>query len=425
MRIRVDDRDSRVVPEVWAAALDRAVAEPGFVRPFFQAIVDLRRGVVCGYELLARFVGPPDAAPDVWFARAAAYGIGVELEARMIRIGMESRAALPQNCFVTINVEPGALLQPEIQAAFAMHQRLQGVVIELTEHSRADDEAIAAVLPELRARGALIALDDVGSGYSGLRRIGTLRPEFVKIDSALVAGLDEDAARREMVESLGAVANRIDAWVVAEGVEKTAELETLGAMGVPLAQGFLLSRPQPAMIGPRVEMSDWITRRHGARGVGVLQDRWSERAPLNVDTWEVEVQRRLREEPGVGYLAVVDLRGRPVGVVSRSRYLAGDRALARPPLRAQRGEPGPDCPAGDVASGRHPPRRRPLLRRNRPLHRLDRDPAAGRGARRGLHRAGLTARSIPRGGATPDPTYASVMWARTCATTSGGTVSMS
>jgi EAL domain-containing protein (putative c-di-GMP-specific phosphodiesterase class I) len=330
MRIRVDDRDSRVVPEAWAAALDRAVAEPGFVRPFFQAIVDLRRGVVCGYELLARFVGPPDAAPDVWFARAAAYGVGIELEARMIRIGMESRAALPQNCFVTINVEPGALLQPEIQAAFAMHQRLQGVVIELTEHSRADDEAIAAVLPELRARGALIALDDVGSGYSGLRRIGTLRPEFVKIDSALVAGLDEDAARREMVESLGAVANRIDAWVVAEGVEKTAELEALGAMGVPLAQGFLLSRPQPAMIGPRVEMSDWITRRHGARGVGVLQDRWSERAPLNVDTWEVEVQRRLREEPGVGYLAVVDLRGRPVGVVSRSRYLAGDRALARP-----------------------------------------------------------------------------------------------
>lgn len=327
---RAGSRQPRLVPEDWAGALDRAVAEAGAVRPFFQAIVDLRRGVISGYELLARFVGPPEATPDVWFAKGATHGVGVELEARMVRIGMESRAALPQNCFVTINVEPDSLLKPEIQEAFAMHQRLHGVVIELTEHSRADDEAIAAVLPELRARGAMIALDDVGSGYSGLRRIGTLRPEFVKIDAALVTGLDEDAARREMVESLGAVANRIDAWVVAEGVETAGELEALGTIGVPLAQGFLLSRPQPAMVELTADVSDRIRSRHYARDDGALPGRWSLCDPLNLGSWEVEVQRRLREEPGVGHLPVVDRRGRPVGVVSRSRYLSGDRALTKP-----------------------------------------------------------------------------------------------
>jgi EAL domain-containing protein (putative c-di-GMP-specific phosphodiesterase class I) len=321
-------RDALALAEEWDRALDRAVGEPGSVRAFFQAIVDLRRGVVCGYELLARFVGPPDAPPNVWFTRAAARGIGIELEARMVRIGLESRAALPQNCFVTINVEPESLLQPEIQAALAMHQRLQGVVIELTEHSRADDEAIAEFLPQLRARGAMIALDDVGSGYSGLRRIGTLRPEFVKIDAALIAGLDEDAARREMVESLGAVANRIDSWVVAEGVERTPELEVLGTIGVPLAQGFLLSRPQPAMVGPEVEATGWLKRRYAVGSPGGLQGRWSECEPLKLETWEVEVRRRLREEPGTGHFAVIDSRGRPAGVVSRSRYLAGDRGLA-------------------------------------------------------------------------------------------------
>jgi EAL domain-containing protein (putative c-di-GMP-specific phosphodiesterase class I) len=295
------------------------------VRPVFQPIVDLRRGVVCGYEMLARFAGPPEAPPDVWFAEAARRGLGAELEARMVRIGLEARAALPPNTFLTINLDPANIAAPAVQAALATHRRLHGVVLELTEHSPADDELLEATLPGLRERGAMIAIDDVGAGHSGLRRIAAVRPHFVKVDRGLVDGLDDAPAQRELVESLGAVANRIDAWVVGEGIERAAELDALMRLRVPLGQGFALGRPEPVMIGPELGLSEWIREQAAADLAG---DRlWHEQPPLAFDNWVVEARRRLGEEPGLAFLPVADELGRPVGLVSRARFAAGDQRL--------------------------------------------------------------------------------------------------
>lgn len=315
----------------WAEALVR-VGEPGAVRPVFQPIVDLRRGVVTGYEMLARFTGPPMAPPNEWFAQAAAHGLAPELEARLIGLGLDARQALPENTFLTINVGPESLDTPEVQAALAQHHRLHGVVIELTEHTRVEDDVIAESLPPLRARGAMIALDDVGAGYSGLRRIGSLRPDFVKIDRALIEGLHSDPAKREMVESLGAVANRIDAWVIAEGIEERTELEALMRLGVPLGQGFGLARPELTMIGPSVALTSWMRERAAATNA---ESRLLRRdvEPVPAESWIVASRLRFREEPQTRHLPVVDERGRPVGIVARGRDTAGDGTLASP-LRA-------------------------------------------------------------------------------------------
>ena len=317
-------------PERWADALLRA-QRPGAVRPVFQPIVDLRRGIVCGYEMLARFVGPPEAPPDVWFRRAGELGMAIELEAKMVKVGLEARESLPDNCFLTINIDPASLPDPQIQAALAHHKRLHGVVIELTEHSRADTEEILARLVEIRSRGAMIAIDDVGSGYSGLLQIGILRPEFMKIDRSLITGIQGDPAKREMVESLGAVANRTDAWIVSEGIETTAELETLMELGVPLGQGWALGRPTPAMTGPEVELTTYIRQHNRPEGsAGKVPRLWRDLAPLYFDSWRIDVGRRLREDPDTDTLPVTDERGRPVGIVSRARYGAGDGELASP-----------------------------------------------------------------------------------------------
>jgi EAL domain-containing protein (putative c-di-GMP-specific phosphodiesterase class I) len=316
-------------PDLWSRALDRVVRQPGMVRPFFQPIVDLRRGVVCGYEMLARFEGPPHAPPDVWFAEAARRGVGAELEARMVRIGLAARAALPPDTFLTINLDPANLAEPEVLAALAQHQRLHGVVLELTEHSPADDELLGATLPRLRERGAMIAIDDVGAGHSGLQRIATVRPHFVKVDRALVDGLDDAPAQRELVESLGAVAGRIDAWVVGEGIERTAELDALMRLRVPLGQGFALARPEPVMVGPRVGLSEWI---QGQAAIEAAGNRlWHELPPLPLDNWLVAARRRLEAEPALAFLPVADELGRPAGLVSRARFAGGDLRLT-PPL---------------------------------------------------------------------------------------------
>ena len=223
---------------------------PGMLRMDFQPIVDTDRGTVVGYESLARFSGPPDAGPDCWFALARAAGVGAELEAHALGTALEARSALPANCFLSVNVGPEALLSAPVAAVFAAAGDLRGVVVEITEQTAVDNYcALSDAIAPVRAAGALLAVDDAGAGFASLKHITVLRPDFVKVDRDLIAGIDADETKAAVVEALGMFTSRLDSWLVAEGVETIAELDRLLSLRVPLAQGYGLGRPQPAM-GP-------------------------------------------------------------------------------------------------------------------------------------------------------------------------------
>jgi EAL domain-containing protein (putative c-di-GMP-specific phosphodiesterase class I) len=218
------------------------LADPDDLTLVFQPIVGLETGAVAGYEALARF--PGSAGPDVWFAAAAEAGVAAELEALAIHKALAAVPALPADTFLTVNVSPHLLGTTPVREALATRPDLARVVVELTEHTPVDDlRALRDQTDALRARGALIALDDAGSGYSGLQQMAVLRPQLVKLDRALVADADADPVRLALAEMVGEFAGRIDAWLLAEGVETAAELAAFAQLGVPLAQGWLLGRP--------------------------------------------------------------------------------------------------------------------------------------------------------------------------------------
>jgi len=220
------------------------LASPDDLTLVFQPIIDLAGATVAGYEALARF--PGSAGPDVWFAAAAEAGIAAELEALAIHKALAAVRDLPAGTFLTVNVSPHLLGSAPVQAALATRPDLLRVVVELTEHTPVHDlDALRRQCDELRMRGALIALDDAGSGYSGLQQLAALRPQVVKLDRALVSDADTDPVRVALAEMLGEFAGRIDAWLLAEGIETQAELAAFAKLGVPLAQGWLLGRPAP------------------------------------------------------------------------------------------------------------------------------------------------------------------------------------
>ncbi len=220
------------------------LADPEDLTLVFQPIVDLAGATVAGYEALARF--PGTAGPDVWFAAAADAGLAEELEALAIHKALEVVPDLPADTFLTVNVSPHLLGSAPVQDALAGRPDLHRVVIELTEHTPVHDlAALRRQCDELRERGALIALDDAGSGYSGLQQLAALRPQVVKLDRALVSDADADPVRVALAEMLGEFAGRIDAWMLAEGLETAAELAAFARLGVPLGQGWLLGRPAP------------------------------------------------------------------------------------------------------------------------------------------------------------------------------------
>lgn len=252
-------------------AVEAAVSRPGSLRAHFQPVVDLARGVVTGYEALARFTGPPQMSPDRWFAAAHAAGLGEALEARALREALRGRAALPANCFLTVNLGPDALLAEEVQRVLAAEGDLRGLVIEITEQAPVEDyDRLLGALEPLRGEGALVAIDDAGAGFSSLKHVTTLRPDIVKVDRGLVAGIDADETKSAVVETLGIFASRVDAWLIAEGVETDAELERLIALEVPLAQGYRLGRPAPAMAALDAEVAALCRRRAGDSAVSDL-----------------------------------------------------------------------------------------------------------------------------------------------------------
>lgn len=229
-----------------AADVQKLLSSSGLITLVAQPIADLKRGVVVGYELLSRFALDRPAPPDRVFAAAEAAGLGPALEATVITRALALAARRPPNCFVTVNVDPRHLSEPVVREALEAPPSLAGVVVELTEHGIISDLGeVRATLDRLRERGALTAIDDAGAGYSGLKQILELRPQFLKIDRDLVTALHQNEAKRALVQMLGELAGRLDAWVIAEGVETEGELEALCQLGLPLGQGWLLGRPAP------------------------------------------------------------------------------------------------------------------------------------------------------------------------------------
>jgi EAL domain-containing protein (putative c-di-GMP-specific phosphodiesterase class I) len=294
---------------------------PGLLRMHFQPIVDTARGTVVGYEALARFDGPRHITPDRWFAVAHAAGVGADLEAQALRSALRARPALPPNCFLTVNVGPNALLSAPVRAVLAEAGDLRGVVVEITEETAVTDYgALDRAMAPVREAGALLAVDDAGAGFASLKHIMLLRPDFVKVDRDLVAGIDADETKAAVVEALGMFASRIDAWLIAEGVETLGELDRLVSLRVPLAQGYGLGLPGPVM-GPAHPAAVALCRqRRSIAGYGALFD-LAEQAPRVLVT-EAAAVRDAADE----WVVVVDEHERPVDLVDR-------RCGAHPPLR--------------------------------------------------------------------------------------------
>jgi EAL domain-containing protein (putative c-di-GMP-specific phosphodiesterase class I) len=120
------------------------------------------------------------------------------------------------------------------------------IVIELSErYPTADPSELLKTLSRLKAEGFLIAIDDLGSGYSGLKLWSELKPDFVKIDRHFIRDIQDDLIKREFLKSVVELANRLGCKLIAEGVETNAELQVASDLGISLVQGFLLGRPKP------------------------------------------------------------------------------------------------------------------------------------------------------------------------------------
>ena len=215
----------------------------------------------------------PKRTPKCGSRPPAHHGRSAELESAALRTALAARSTLPPNCFLTLNVSPELLTTEEIRSVWRNEGNLGGLVVELTEQTPIDSYVgLEPDLNQLRAAGALIAVDDAGAGYAGLRHLLALRPSLIKIDRELIQDVDRDEAKRALIEMLGTFAGRVDAWILAEGVERVEELDALVSLGVPLVQGYYLARPAPPWAGIDLDLAHRLASKPPVTHKAVIRD---------------------------------------------------------------------------------------------------------------------------------------------------------
>lgn len=210
-----------------------------------QPIVEIATGRTSGYEALSRFPRFDDWTPDRWFREADLLGLGNALEASAVRAALSLLPRLPTRTSLSVNVSARALCSSDELTGLLVGPSSSRLVLELTEHAQVDDyDELLGALQTVRAAGVRVAVDDAGSGYAGLEHILRLQPEVLKLDRTLVDGVAHHLGRQAMCIAMVGFTQRMDTSLVAEGVETKEDLEVLAAVGVPLAQGYLLGRPE-------------------------------------------------------------------------------------------------------------------------------------------------------------------------------------
>ena len=118
-------------------------------------------------------------------------------------------------------------------------------MLEITERTAITDyPAFQEYIRSFREQGFRFAVDDAGSGYAGLGSIANLSPDFIKLDISLISGIDTNFMKQNLVETMVSFANDHSIKVIAEGVEREEEYETVKSLGVHLTQGFLFHQPR-------------------------------------------------------------------------------------------------------------------------------------------------------------------------------------
>ena len=232
------------------------------ITTYFQPIVHMESLDILGYEALSR--SPVDSGfegSELLFAFAESTNMLLDLE-RLCR-GNALRAAreygIDRNLF--LNFSAKALQDSQ----FTPHQlsdsvvesglKQEDVVLEITERVAIQQWAgFRKILHQYRDRGFRVAIDDMGAGYSSLQAIAELEPDYLKFDISLVSNIHESLIKVGLLETLVSLSSKINARVIAEGIESREDFVALKNLGVQLGQGYYFAAPAPNL--PEIDTHD-------------------------------------------------------------------------------------------------------------------------------------------------------------------------
>lgn len=220
------------------------------IYPVFQPIVDLQTGNIEAYEALSRISGKCSMDISRLFELACTCNRVWELEAVCRRKALKQAAHMPSGKKLFLNVDPNVILDPKFKSGATSYLLKKNgldpdsIVFEVTERTSIKREEIfTEAVNHYRREKFQIAIDDFGAEFAGMNRVCLLKPEYIKLDMALIKHIDTNDFQRSFVRHFTDFCRENGIRLIAEGIETQAELNVLKEIGVDYGQGFYLYIP--------------------------------------------------------------------------------------------------------------------------------------------------------------------------------------
>lgn len=221
----------------------RTILTANRITTLYQPIVDLRTSHTIGYEALSRGPKGEFESPDVLFRIAYEADLVLKLDAVCREHAVRAIRKLEKDQLLFINMEPASIFHPRLMDAIPA-RRASRVVFEITEHAAISDfQTFRQAAQIVKQYGFKLAIDDVGSAYSGLRIISMIEPDFIKLDMDLTREAQHNRVKMELLKAIAGFCADAGIPMIVEGIETPEELQTVQRLGVNLVQGYYMGRP--------------------------------------------------------------------------------------------------------------------------------------------------------------------------------------
>jgi len=231
----------------------RRALESNEIIPYFQPLVELRTGLLRGFETLARWQHPQRGLvpPTEFIPLAEKSGLHGLLTGKLLSAVFVAAKDIPDHLTLSVNISLTQLTDltlPRHIWAAAEHAKfpLHRLILEITESALVGNTEYAArIATELKEQGCRLALDDFGTGYSSLRHLQLLPFDELKIDASFVRSMTHTRESRKIAAAIVGLGNSLMLTTVAEGVENQTIADMLLWLGCDIGQGWLYGRPVP------------------------------------------------------------------------------------------------------------------------------------------------------------------------------------
>ena len=216
----------------------------------FQPVVNTQNSTLFAYEALAR--GPTGEPASTILNRTLhnnRYSMDQRCREKAITVSaalgiLETPANLCINFYPNAVYEPKQCLRRTLNASTSVSFPLERIIFEITEVEQVRSyDHLRSIMNEYQRCGLRVAIDDFGAGHSGLTLLSAFQPDIIKIDRALIRGIDQRPASRTIVRSIVQICADLNIQMIAEGVESEQEMNAVCDLGIQLMQGFYFGPP--------------------------------------------------------------------------------------------------------------------------------------------------------------------------------------